>query len=232
MNEQNKTGKKPWVGVLLVSIGAYFLLRNLDLIPSFIPHYLFGWESIFIIVGASMLTSGKRGGIVFLAIGGISLLSEIFYWPHIDLRDWWPVILIAIGVSFILNRRNRELDRRGDGSSDDDYIDEISIFGGSEKNITSQNFKGGNVTAVFGGSDLNLLNARLSNDQNIIDVFCMFGGSTLIVPNDWTIVMDAFVIFGGYADKRALSSHTPQDPDKVLRIKGFVMFGGGEIKSM
>ena len=49
------------------------------------------------------------------------------------------------------------------GMIDDDYIDEVSIFGGAEKSISSQNFKGGKVTSVFGGSEIIFLSANLSN---------------------------------------------------------------------
>ncbi|MEQ6120456.1 DUF5668 domain-containing protein [Reichenbachiella sp. MALMAid0571] len=231
MREHNNSRKNVWIGVLLVTLGAYFLFRNFDLIPDFIPHFLFGWQSVFILIGATMLVTGKRSGVVFLLIGGISHLSHIFYWPHISLRDWWPLILVAIGISILMKRRHQGFSR-DTVSIDEDYIDEVSIFGGSKKKVSAQNFKGGKVTSIFGGSEINFLDARLSNEENIIDVFCMFGGSSFIVPADWTIVMESFIIFGGYADKRPLVSNVTQDPGKVLRIKGFVMFGGGEVKSI
>ncbi|MFY0651849.1 MAG: hypothetical protein JXQ96_07440 [Cyclobacteriaceae bacterium] len=231
MKKHNQTNNNAWVGIVLVAIGAYFLFRNLNFIPDFIPHYFFGWEMIFVIIGGSMLATGRRSGLIFLLIGAITLLPQVFYWPQIHIRDWWPLILVAIGVSFILKRRDQGRRSRL-GEVDDDYIDDVSIFGGNERQVSSQNFKGGKVTSVFGGSELNFLNCKLSDQENIIDVFCMFGGSTFIVPSDWTVVMDSFIIFGGFADKRPLVSNEGQDPSKVLRIKGFVMFGGGEIKSI
>ena len=173
-----------------------------------------------------MLATGRRSGIVFLLIGGISLLSEVFYWPHISLRDWWPLILVAIGVSMLMKKRHHVFNR-DTVSLDEDYIDEVSIFGGTKKKISAQK-----ITTVFGGSEINFLDTQLSNEENIIDVFCMFGGSALLVPADWTVVVESFIIFGEYADKRPLMSNVSQDPTKVLRIKGFVMFGGGEIKSI
>jgi len=231
MREHKHSGKNVWLGVVLVSIGGYFLLRNFDLIPDFIPYYFFGWQSIFVLIGGTMLATGRKSGAIFLLIGGISLLSEVFYWPHISLRDWWPLILVAIGISILMKRRHHGLNR-DPINLDEDYIDEVSIFGGTKKKISAQNFKGGKITTVFGGSELNLLDAQLSNEENIIDIFCMFGGSALLVPADWTVVVESFIIFGEYADKRPLMSNVSQDPTKVLRIKGFVMFGGGEIKSI
>ncbi|MEQ9287871.1 MAG: DUF5668 domain-containing protein [Cyclobacteriaceae bacterium] len=232
MKTNRNTSRNAWIGVVLVAIGGYYLLRNLHFIPSFIPHYFFDWEMIFILIGGAMLATGRRAGVVFLAIGAISLLPQVFLWPHIYIRDWWPLILIAIGVSILMKRRHEGYQSQRAGTTDDEYIDEVSILGGSEKTITSRNFKGGKITSLFGGSKINFLNAELSPDENILDVFCMFGGSTLIVPSDWTIIMDSFIIFGGYSDKRPFTSNVSPNPDKVLRIKGFVMFGGGEIKSV
>ncbi|MFT7034136.1 MAG: putative membrane protein [Cyclobacteriaceae bacterium] len=231
MSDNHNTNRKTWLGIVLVIIGVYYLLSNFNLIPDFIPHYFTSWEMIFVLVGGAMLATGRRAGLVFLLIGGISLLPQIFYWPQIHLRDWWPLILIAIGISIFLKRRNVDFPKRH-GKIDDDYIDEVSIFGGTEKSISSQNFKGGKVTSVFGGSEISFLSTKLSNEENVIDVFCLFGGSSFIVPSDWTVVMDSFIIFGGFSDKRPLTSNANVDPSKVLRIKGFVMFGGGEIKSI
>ena len=230
MNEEHKVTKNAWVGVVLVAIGGYFLLRNLDMIPSFIPHYLFGWQTIFILIGGSMLATGRRTGFLFLFLGAFFLFPKIFYWPDINMRDWWPLILIIVGLVVLLKRRY-EPGHTQSGLVDDDYIDEVSIFGGSEKAITSQNFKGGRITSIFGGSKISFMNSKLSDGENIIDELCLFGGSTLAVPADWTIVNTSLVIFGGYNDKRGLNAQTASDPAKVLRIKGLVIFGGSEITS-
>lgn len=229
MRNRESTNQKAWVGIALVAFGSYFLLRNLDLIPSFIPYYLFGWEMILIIIGGSMLSTGRKKGFIPLAIGVFFLLPELFYWPRFHMRDWWPVILIIVGVVIVLRRRDHIQRQLGD--LDDDFIEDTAIFGGSEKSYSSQNFRGGKLTSIFGGSDIDLSEARMATDEVVLDVFCLFGGSSLIIPNDWTVINESFVIFGGYADKRRTSTET-HDPKKVLRIRGSVILGGAEIKSV
>ena len=59
----------------------------------------------------------------------------------------------------------------------------------------------------------------------------MFGGGTFYVPADWSVNTDVTAVFGGFSDKRRTSLETATDPEKVLYIKGFVLFGGGEIKN-
>ncbi len=219
---------KAWLGIVLVAMGGYFLLRNLDLIPSFLPYYLFGWEMIMIIIGGAMVVTGRREGFIFLAIGGFFLLPEIFYWPRFRIRDWWPLVLIVIGIAIVLRRREPVI--RSAEDIDEDFVDDTSIFGGSEKSFSSKNFKGGKITSVFGGSTINFSETEIAEEGAVIDVFCLFGGNELIIPNDWTVVNESFVIFGGYADKRARSATEQNDPKKVLRIKGSVIFGGSEVK--
>jgi len=75
------------------------------------------------------------------------------------------------------------------------------------------------------------MQAGLSSGNNVIDMFCMFGGTTLIVPSDWEINVDVTAVFGGYVDKRYKSKSLTPDNTKRLNITGLVLFGGGEIKS-
>jgi len=229
MTPQERPHQKAWIGIALVIFGGYFLLRNFDMIPAIIPYYLFSWKSILIIIGGSMLITGRKEGIIFLAIGSFFLLPDLFFMPYFQIRDWWPLILIIIGIVIILRRRDHVNRRPGDSS--DDFVDETSIFGGSEKSFSSQNFRGGKITSIFGGSEIDFSEAKMQGDEIIIDVFCMFGGNNMIIPNEWTVINETFVIFGGVADKRRRSASKANNLNKVLRIKGLVIFGGAEIKS-
>jgi hypothetical protein len=60
-------------------------------------------------------------------------------------------------------------------------------------------------------------------------VVTIFGGSVFILPSNWNVKVDIVTIFGGFADKREARDYSPDEP--VLFIKGFTLFGGGEIKS-
>ena len=58
----------------------------------------------------------------------------------------------------------------------------------------------------------------------------MFGGSKLIIPEDWQVKSDVFSLFGGFSDKRSIRP-SDGDPAKTLALKGFAMFGGIEVKN-
>ncbi|MFY0598343.1 MAG: hypothetical protein JXR03_01645 [Cyclobacteriaceae bacterium] len=232
MSTKDNLNSNAWLGIVLVVVGGSYLIDNLGIFPN-LPYWLFSWKSLFVVVGVAMLATGRSSGLVFLLIGGFFLFPDVFHFfniPFFEIRQFWPVILIVIGISIILKRRSN-FDFKSKDIIDDDYLHEVSIFGGSEKSISSKNFKGGRVSTIFSGTDIDLAAAELSDGDNVIDAFCFFGGISFVVPQDWTVVRDATTIFGAWSDDRRLSSQSTIDPNKVLRIKGFVMFGGGEIKS-
>ncbi|MEM6642507.1 MAG: DUF5668 domain-containing protein [Bacteroidota bacterium] len=214
------TRKRAILGIVLVIIGALFLLDNLGLEIE-IPWYVFKWPIVFIILGVVNLISGNpRPALIFFALGTLFYL-DVF--DVLDLSDYWPVILIIIGLSFIL--------RRGSVSdvseNKEDIFDEVAIFGGTEKKFTSEQLKGGKITTLFGGSKIDLKSSQIATEANI-EIFCMFGGTEILVPEDWDVNMNATAILGGSSDERSVST---TGSNSKLNVNGFVMFGSIELKS-
>lgn len=229
------TNKRVVLAGFLIVIGFFWIFKNFGLIPDFIPHYLYSWEIIFVFIGIFILLT-KRAvipGLIFIGVGLFLILPDIPSFHFIQIWMLWPILLIAIGMSLLLQNRTHHEDGRprNKDESRDDYVDEVSIFSGGEKIISSQNFKGGKITTIFGGSEINLLNAKLAKGPVYIDIAALFGGATLIVPENWNIKTDLVTIFGGFADKRHVNTETQDKDESVLYIKGVVIFGGGELKS-
>lgn len=233
--------KKALVGILFVGIGILLILKNLHYFPGIIPGWLFSWPSLLILIGITILLTSENitPGIVLIGIGVFFLMPSFFNTMWHQIGDYWPLIFVIIGVSMILNRNRRRHPRRDvphfekkNGIENEDEIDEIAIFGGGEKVITSQQFSGGRLTAIFGGSEINLLSSKLNEGTNTLEVFAMFGGWSLIVPDHWNIEVNITPIFGGFSDERRLSPDAFTDHSRKIVIKGFVIFGGGEIKGV
>jgi len=108
-------------------------------------------------------------------------------------------------------------------------VEATAIFGGSHQTVFSKNFKGGDVTAVFGGADINLTQADF-NETVKLDVTAVFGGIKLIVPQNWAVRSNVTAIFGSVEDKRG-SLMPNAEIQKTLILDGTAMFGGIEIKS-
>ena len=113
-------------------------------------------------------------------------------------------------------------------TNNEDYLESVSVFAGSHQVVFSKNFKGGEITAVFGGCDVNLTQADFDG-RVVIDVTAVFGGVKLIVPAGWQIKQEVASIFGGLDDKRTLQA--PLGSTKILVIRGVALFGGVDIRS-
>ncbi len=252
MGTQNQS-RTLLLAILIIGAGVFLLLESIHVIPYDLSRIFISWQMLLIVIGIYNLTSSqhKTGGIILIFIGGLFLYDKFY---DLEFHVWnviWPTILIIVGVSLLVNhtrRKNFVIDERkttvvDEGNDpnfdtgnppvmdDADTIDEVSIFSGSEKQITSKNFRGGKITSIFGGSEINLTRAELSNGRNQIEVFYMFGGSTIIVPPDWDVRIDVIAVFGGFSDKRYHQKVEGINFNKQIVIKGLVVFGGGEIKS-
>ncbi|MCF8364969.1 MAG: cell wall-active antibiotics response protein [Bacteroidales bacterium] len=227
--------------VIIIAAGALLLLRSVGILPWEVSRVLLSWQMLLIVIGVFNIFSSqhKVSGYILLGIGGFFMLDKFYYWDISFWQVFWPMVLIGVGVAVLVNyQKNQRFGyhfnhdgMRDKGSDNDDYIDEVTIFSGTEKTITSQNFRGGKITSIFGGSEINLSQANLSPERNSIEVVSIFGGSTLIVPPDWDVKVNVTAVFGGFSDKRYKRTGVEKDYNKFLNVQGVVIFGGGEIKS-
>lgn len=237
--ENRHSHKSFGVGILVLLAGIALLLSNFGYFQYEINRYILRWEMIPMVLGFVFLFShDKKGpGIILLAIG------SGFYLKNLNIIDvevnFWQIffslLLILFGVIIIFRHRidapGSCYQKKNDLNSDD-YIDEVAVFGGGDRIVISQNFQGGKILAIFGGSNFNLNRAKMAPGQNYIDVLAIFGGMKLIVPENWNVKINAVSIFGGFSDKHRITPVNSTEPNEsVLVIRGFVLFGGGEIKS-
>lgn len=110
-----------------------------------------------------------------------------------------------------------------------DIVTIEALFGSVQKRVLSKNFRGGKATAVFGGTEIDLSQADMT-EEAFLNIEVAFGGIKLIVPPHWDIQVNVSQVFAGTEDKR-FYPQTNIDPTKALIIKGNMVFGGLEIKS-
>jgi predicted membrane protein len=223
MREHHKESRgRIALGVILILLGAIFITDKFDLLSFEIHDYIFHWPVILIIIGIVFLINSKDNfaGVLLILVGSIFLASDIFYFSVGDLfADFWPLILVLLGLYIIFQRDHRRSHHKkrkfavGEKESAADFIDEVTIISG-KTTVTSKNFKGGKSTTIFGG-----------------DIVAIFGGTELIVPADWNVTINVVSIFGGFGDKRTYKTGPENENDRTLVLKGFMLFGGGEIKN-
>jgi predicted membrane protein len=112
---------------------------------------------------------------------------------------------------------------------DVDKIDEVAILTSCRKYITSQNFKGGKMTAILGGGIIDLSGAKLAEGENILELTSIMGGVSFRVPQDWKVTVNVHSIFGGFEDKRHYFNKVEVKTDSALIITGNVIMGGGTL---
>jgi len=222
------------IGVVLIVLGSVLVIERTGFLPSYIENIIFSWQMLLIAIGFVMtIGNGNKGpGLIVMAVGGFFLIPELFDVPFRTYRLFWPALFIIAGVIILSNARWFRSDRwKSRETASADEIDITHIFGGGERIVTSENFSGGKITAIFGGSEIDFTRAKLAPGTNEVEVTFIFGGGSLIVPSDWNVVLEVTPILGGFSDSRKMITSNPIDVSKTLVIKGTVIFGGGEIKS-
>jgi predicted membrane protein len=195
----------------------------------------------------------RRGGwLIMILVGGFFLVQDYYpQWPiH---RFLWPFVLIFIGLFVILSPRRsrwkgewnrewkdeyraarRERRYRGsfnsskEGYTSEDFIDSTAIFGGVHKKVVSKNFRGGDITSLMGGTEIDLTQADFTGVIKL-DVTQIMGGTKIIVPAHWEVRSEVTAMFAGFEDKRQQPAVI--NPDKVLILQGTSIFGGIELRN-
>ncbi|MBO3085092.1 LiaF transmembrane domain-containing protein [Cellulomonas fengjieae] len=211
------------LGVLIVAVGVIALLTQLDVLSVDLGQLFSDWWPLIIIgVGLAALIAAPRawlGPTVIIVVGLLFLLQSL---DVLDVNFWeilWPVAVILVGLSLITNF--------GSQSVDDDVINSTVFWWGSDRKTRSQQFKGGTLTAIMGGIDVDLREADIV-DRAEISIFTFWGGVELKVPPTWRVRTSGLPILGGWEDKTTLPL---QDGAPELVVRVTTIMGGAEIKS-
>jgi len=222
------TNSKLVVGGLLIILGLIFFLETSGVLP--LLHLSAGevigyiWPAALLGIGIKMLLDkNTASAILFLSIGSIFLFTKLFSWNFFAVL--WPVAIIAIGLTMIFKKENTHmnLDKKYDESN---KVSEAIIFWGVDKRMDSRDFKGGDISAIFGGGKLDLRDAKIHKDGAKLTINAIFGGVEVLVPKDCKIVTSGTGILGGWESK--IASREIKSP--VLEITGTAIFGGVEVK--
>lgn len=224
------------IGLFVIGMGLLFLLDNLGWLDfqyslHFLPMMLVFFGILKIV--QTRTPQGLLVGGALVAVGGLLTLRSmgLFY---ISWRTIWPILLIVLGVKVVL--RSVAAQRQGaDGADpavplakpdDDSVVNITAIMGGFNRRILNPAFRGGEITAVMGGCELDLRQAGIEGDA-VLNVFAMFGGINIKVPPDWVVVMQGTPIMGGFEEKTVL----PPNSQKRLFIRGYAILGGVEVRN-
>jgi predicted membrane protein len=212
-------------------IGILLLVRNIGLydtgqLLSYIP-------SLFILMGLYALYKTRfysvTGPLILILLATFVQLLVLGVVSWNILFTWWPLILVLIGIDILFNRKHLF----SPSKSSDQKVDMTAVLDEAKVSNTSKDFKGGNITAVLGESELNLKESVIEYPPARINIMVLLGETNINIPDDWQIEMDVVTILGDVSDKRSSTSSqragTVEKPHLI--IKGFVMLGDFSIKN-
>jgi hypothetical protein len=231
-NESQRAPHQIVLGLMVIAIGVLFLLDNLGVIAfnrgiAIWPLGLIGGGAVLAATGGRR-GSSRKGGVIMMIVGAVLLLQRLGL-MDISWRVVWPLMMVAAG-GLILYRTlgaQRMRDRPDLAGADiDGVIDVTAIMGGVERRIATSDFRGGDVTAVMGGCELDLRACSMVKEA-ALDVFAFWGGISIRVPADWTVVIQGHPLMGGFTQKTV----APPDHGKRLVISGYAVMGGIEVRN-
>jgi len=221
------------IGVAVIVIGLLFLVDNLGWIDLDFRVHVLPLALIFFGTLKLMQTrtsSGRLIGSGLIAAGCIIFLRR-FGIIDINWHSLWPVLLIGFGIAVVFkSTAGRSGFKQPSAKPDNEFeqmdVDIISFMGAFKRRIITADFRGGEITAVMGGCDLDLRQSSI-NGEAVLNVFSLFGGVTIKVPVDWTVVLQGTPIMGGFEEKTVPSATA----GKVLYVRGYAIMGGLEVRN-
>jgi predicted membrane protein len=239
-------------GVILIILGSLLAASNFNVVPSNLKDVILSWQMLFVVIGILALFRRHLFMGLCLILAGCffaipkltSVFPDAFSWAGNDfVSDYWSILLIVAGILliiYLLLKPNRKSYRQShgncsfncsDGNKTQNQINndfsKTVIFSGGEYIVLEPEFKGGRIEIIFGGGSLDLRKTSLPEGDTYLDVNIIFGGIKIFTPSEWTIVIQADGIFGGFQDDRGVP--TQKDTTRKLIITGACIFGGVEI---
>jgi len=214
-----------WLGLVFLVFGVGFLMHQAEVID-FIQVLSMWWPLTLIIIGIIQLVyrtySSVVSGFLFLFIGTLFLLNHLF---DVNLfANLWPLILIFIGIAIIFHRIKRE-----SPSHTGEDLNTFALFSGADIKSQSKKFRGGIVTTIFGGAEIDLREAVIPQEGASIDLTAVFGGVSLTIPEYVQLEFSGLPILGGWEDK----TYTRENDDHpvILKLNCITICGGVEVKN-
>lgn len=203
-------------GAILVFVGGWWLLYNLGWTELWLWDY---WPLILVAVGLSILwraLSRRGAGFPEAACCEGSPTAGL---PGLETPEVEPK---ADGVQAVDQAAPPA------GLDTDRYIRAAALLGGVKRRNASRDFRGGDATAVMGGCELDLREAKIASGEAVLDVFAFWGGIDIKVPPDWQVALRGVPILGAIEDE---TTATGVPKRATLVIKGVAIMGGVGVKN-
>jgi predicted membrane protein len=208
-------------GSFLILIALILILSLLDVLDA---GYIFStyWPLIIIAIGAVQIFNKNIVGGSIVLLVGVWFLLDRFGLNTVDYI--WPIILLVLGLGFIFGKGAKDnIDTITASSA---ASNSFTAFGGVKRMFEIDDYRGGRITTMFGGSEIDLTKCQITEKEINLEINTFFGGCELYVPANWKIRIGGFPVFGGTEEKG--EKNTNED-SPVVNINAITAFGGFDI---
>lgn len=231
------------LGLALIFFGVVFTLDRLDAVDA--DDVVRFWPVFLVVAGVAKLfwpagTGGRFTGVLLVLVGSWLLVWELGY---VDYSPWdyWPVILVLIGLRLLAQGlrgtvAGGTLASGGFADAGDAAatVNALAVLGSTRCTNRSPSFRGADLAAFMGGCELDLREARIAEPPAVIDAFAMWGGVDVIVPRDWHVTIEGLPLLAGFEDNTHGAGDevpVPGEPRQELVVRGLAVMGGVEVKN-
>jgi predicted membrane protein len=210
------------IGLAVMLAGLVLALDSLGLVDGSAVFRF--WPLALIAVGVMKLLSPARQGSAALLwiLAGVGFLLVTL--GRMSFGGVWALLIFAFGAHIAW----RALRPAGVPKDPSSAIDVIQFMGGTKTVVTTEDFKGGQATAVMGGCELDLRRASMPEGRAVVlDTFAFWGGIEVKVPDDWEIVSQGNAVLGGFVN----NARSQPGARKRLVVTGLAIMGGVEVKN-
>ncbi len=201
MSEPSTTGgarNRTNLGLVLIAVGLVLTLETTGVLRTaglgrWWPLLLIG---IGIVKVRQPREDGQRAaGTAFLMVGGLFLLTTILAFAHS-----WPLLLMGFGM-FLLWQGVEGPRGESVAVAESPYVSDMALIGVVRRSHRCADFRGGSVTTVMGGVELDLRKAGLIGGTAYLDVVAFWGGIEIKVPAEWTVDARVVPVMGAFENK-------------------------------
>lgn len=211
------------IGLLLLFAGVFLLIGTLN--PDFGISWDIIWPSFLIIFSFYQILKNRIfdfANMIVFYIGAFFLLENLHIFHHSIVHLFFPIFLILIGGLVVLDRlfnsKKRTYKKGKNG-----LVEYNGIFTEIHEKIYEKKYKGAQITAIFGGVDLDL--SEVESKDMTFEIVTIFGNSNLIFPEGYEIELHSFALFGGNENK-----YKNNGKKGKIVVNCTSIFGGVEVK--
>jgi Cell wall-active antibiotics response 4TMS YvqF len=202
------------LALVLIGVGVVLSLDSAGGLGRWWPLLLIG---IGIVKVRQPREDGQRSaGVAFLMLGGLLQLTSL-----VSLGSPWPVLMMAFG-GFLIWQGIEAPECQRVTVSESPYLSDMTLLGYVKRSHHASDFRGGSVTVVMGGVELDLRKAALKDGTAYLDVVAFWGGVEIKVPAGWTVDGRVVPVMGAFENKM-----DPLSPDGApkLVVRGHAIMG-------